>query len=129
MSIGAFLAKLSKLGSEQLKLAERMESVIADKLETFGSASKKKAFVKAFQLLGGKGSIKGRVVKSVLGAATRYEVSAMTQKTIGTRGSSRCWRRTIVFLRLAACLFFCAYCFCLLPSALNVACGAVERHS
>jgi len=69
--IGASLEELSKLGSEPVKLAEQMEMVIADKLKALGSASKK-----AFSLLGGKGSIKSRVVKSVLSAATKYEVSA-----------------------------------------------------
>ena len=66
------LGKLSKVGSEQLKLAEQMEKTIAAKVASVGDAANQKLL----KFLGGKGSINGRFVNKVLSAATKYEVSA-----------------------------------------------------
>ena len=65
------LGKLSKVGSEQLKLAEQMETSLAAKVAKVGDAANQKLL----KLLG-EGSIKRCVVKSVLSAETKYEVSA-----------------------------------------------------
>ncbi|EOD24394.1 hypothetical protein EMIHUDRAFT_469324 [Emiliania huxleyi CCMP1516] len=71
LSIGAVLEKLSDVASEQLKLAEQMEKTIAAKVASVGDAANQKLL----KFVGGKGSIKSRVVKSVLSAATKYELN------------------------------------------------------
>ena len=72
LKCGPVIGGLGKAASKRLEATERLETWFVKKLED----EKDCAEAKLFKFLGGKGSIKSRVVKSVLGAATKYEVSA-----------------------------------------------------